>query len=181
MDLPLPNAYWVLPGRILAGEHPYGTGEAAAADRVRRLLDAGIDSFVDLTEVDEMPDYRPLLPAGTAYRRVGIIDASVPQDMAVMRELQSYLSESLEDGRRLYIHCRAGIGRTGLVVGCYLAQGGLGGRATLKELNRLWLQSARSQSWPEIPQTLQQAQYIRRWARDLRPARRPLFTWKWRR
>jgi hypothetical protein len=162
--LPLPNCYWVTPGRLLAGEHPYGAAEADARDRLGRLFDAGIDCFVDLTEALEMPDYRPLLPAGVRYLRSPIIDTCVPAEPAQMRALQSFLRDSLAAERRLYVHCRAGIGRTGLVVGCHLVETGLGGKAAMKRLNRLWLQSARCKSWPKLPQTPQQADYILRWS-----------------
>jgi hypothetical protein len=30
-------------------------------------------------------------------------------------------------------------------------------------LNRLWRQSERAKSWPKVPQTAQQADYVRRW------------------
>lgn len=63
MNSPLPNAYWVIAGRLLAGEHPYGMDEADARVRLRRLRDAGINYFIDLTPGDEMPEYRRLLPA----------------------------------------------------------------------------------------------------------------------
>ena len=66
-------------------------------------------------------------------------------------------------GSRVYVHCRAGIGRTGLVIGCFLAEEEQDGKAALKRLNRLWRQSARAESWPKVPQTREQADYIRRW------------------
>jgi hypothetical protein len=49
------------------------------------------------------------------------------------------------------------------VIGCFLVEEGLQGKAALKELNRLWLQSERSRSWPKVPQTDEQAAYIRDW------------------
>jgi len=51
-----------------------------------------------------------------------------------------------------------------VAVGCFLADSGLDGKAALKELNRLWRQSARSEAWPKVPQTPEQAEYITRWA-----------------
>jgi hypothetical protein len=61
------------------------------------------------------------------------------------------------------VHCRAGIGRTGLIIGCYLAEQEASGKAALKTLNQLWRQSARSASWAQVPQTAEQADYIRHW------------------
>jgi hypothetical protein len=160
---PLPNTYWFEPGRALAGEHPCGGSESETRERLARLHDAGVNYFIDLTEEGEMPDYRPLLPKQSHYLRCALRDTEVPHDVAQMQELQSRIRTALKLGRRIYIHCRAGIGRTGLVVGCYLADGGLDGDAALKGLNSLWQQSERAKSWPVVPQTEEQADYVRSW------------------
>ena len=83
-----------------------------------------------------------------------------------MHELQSRIHTALKLGRRIYIHCRAGIGRTGVVVGCYLVEEGLDGRTALKRLNELWRQSERSVSWPVVPQTDEQTGLHPRLARS---------------
>lgn len=177
---PLPNSYWVIPGRLLAGEYPYGADETDARNRLRRLREAGINYFIDLTVEEEQPKYHHLLPAQTKYLRSAIPDCDVPSNVAQMQQIQSRLRAALLFGRCIYVHCRKGIGRTGLVVGCYLAEQGLDGKAALEQLNLLWRQSARAKSWPKVPQTPEQAQYILAWVQQrksgtagLQRARRP--------
>jgi hypothetical protein len=160
--VPLPNSYWVKPGKLLAGEHPFGEDPVDAHNRLGLLRDAGIDCFLDLTQADERPNYRRLLSRQAEYFRHPIPDQSTPHD-AAMAAIQTRLRDSLAAGRSVYVHCRAGIGRTGTVIGCFLVEEGLQGKAALKELNRLWLQSERSRSWPKVPQTDEQAAYIRDW------------------
>ena len=133
---PLANSYWVLPGRLLAGEYPYGQSLAEAQERLRQLLAAGIDAFVDLTQPGELPEYRSLLPSNVQYLRSPISDAQVPADVAQMRAIQSHLQAALAVGRRIYVHCRAGIGRTGTVMGCYLAEQGVDGPDALRATQR---------------------------------------------
>jgi hypothetical protein len=164
VDRPLPNTYWVIPGRVLAGEYPGGANETEARARLARLHEAGVDSFVDLTEDGELPPYRHLLPKHADYLRSGIADTGVPNNIAQTRELLAAIRAALARERRVYVHCRAGIGRTGLIIGCFLADQESDGKAALKILNRLWRQSERAATWPKVPQTAEQADYIRRWS-----------------
>lgn len=163
---PLPNSYWVEPGRLLAGEYPAAASEEGTRSRLRRLLDAGIDCFIDLTMPGELEAYDRLLPGPYArdavlYLRRPIRDHALPESAGQMEEILDEIDAALAQGRRIYLHCRAGIGRTNLVVGCWLARGGLGGEAALLRLNELWRGSARSESWPTIPETGSQAEFVR--------------------
>jgi polymorphic toxin system DSP-PTPase phosphatase-like protein len=163
LDRPLANSYWVIPGRLLAGEHPAGVDEADACVRLERLHQAGIHSYVDLTEPGEQPEYRHLLPERTDYLRSAIADCGVPYNVSQTQALLSAIRDALARERGIYVHCRAGIGRTGLIIGCFLAEEERTGKAAIKRLNRLWRQSARSDVWPTVPQTAEQADYIRHW------------------
>ncbi len=165
MDRPLPNSYWVIPGRLLAGEHPGGFEVAAARARLELLSAAGIDFYVDLTEPGELPEYRHLLPERAEYRRSAIADTGVPNNVSQTQGLLAIIRGALVQDRGIYVHCRAGIGRTGLAIGCFLAEEQGDGKSALKQLNRLWRQSARAQAWPQVPQTAEQADYIRHWPR----------------
>jgi hypothetical protein len=162
-DRPFPNTYWVIPGRLLAGEYPGAADDAQAVPRLERLHEAGIDSFIDLTEDGELAPYRHLLPKNTHYLRSAIVDAGVPNNVAQTQALVSAIKGALTQQRAVYVHCRAGIGRTGLVIGCFLADEEANGKTALKILNRLWRQSERSANWPSVPQTAEQADYVRRW------------------
>lgn len=163
VDRPLPNTYWVIPGRVLAGEHPAVGDPVESRTRLGRLYDAGIDSFIDLTEKGEMPAYRHLLPTGAEYLRSPIVDTRVPNNVSQTRELLASIRAGLNSGRGIYVHCRAGIGRTGLIIGCFLAEQESNGATAIKTLNRLWRQSERAKTWPTVPQTAEQADYIRHW------------------
>jgi ADP-ribosylglycohydrolase/protein-tyrosine phosphatase len=173
---PLPNSYWVVPGRWLAGEYPGGRSPLEASNRLQALLDAGLNTFIDLTEAHELPAYHELLAEsdvrGVQYHRVPIGDHGVPSNRQSVAALLDLIDRLLAEGRSLYLHCRAGIGRTGTIVGCHLVRSGLTGEAALERLQVLWSQCERSRVWPSVPETAEQIDFVRTW-RELGPTAAP--------
>lgn len=161
---PFANSYWVEPGRLLAGEYPGGRTPEETRERIGRLLAAGVDFFLDLTGPDELEAYDLALPDAVAYVHKPIPDHDVPRERGHMSEILEFLAGALADGRCVYVHCRAGIGRTGMTVGCHLVERGLDPEAALARLNELWRQSARSQAWPSVPETPEQVEFVRAWS-----------------
>jgi ADP-ribosyl-[dinitrogen reductase] hydrolase len=170
---PLPNSYWALPGLLLAGEHPSGLTADATRKRLAQLLASGIECFLDLTEPGEIEPYEEALPFHIEYLRKPIRDHGLPEKREHMIEILDCLHDALQSGRPAYVHCRAGIGRTGLVVGCLLVERGLTGEQALDELARIWPQCERSKFWPSIPETEAQIEYVRHWSRPAGAARAP--------
>lgn len=163
MNRPIPHSHWVVPGRLLAGEYPIGADYSEARSRLANFKEAGINHFVNLTEAGEYPAYRHLLPVFTKYLSCPIIDSSVPSSPTVLKKLLAEIRAAVLAKRSVYVHCRAGIGRTNLVVGCYLAEELGDGKRALRAINELWLANERSRSWPTVPQTTEQADYVRAW------------------
>ncbi|MGH8287629.1 MAG: ADP-ribosylglycohydrolase family protein [Steroidobacteraceae bacterium] len=163
--LPLPNTYWALPGLILAGEHPGGTTPEATRQRLSQLLATGIECFLDLTHPIETDAYDQELPFHVEYLRKPIRDHGLPEKREHMIEILDCLHDALQSGRPAYVHCRAGIGRTGMVIGCLLVERGLSGEQALDELARVWQQCERSKFWPSVPETQAQTEYVRQWSR----------------
>ena len=178
-DRPIPESYWVEPGRFLAGEFPGQDYGKLLRRRLDIFLDFGIDSFIDLTDPDELPTYLPLLKEQAGYydikvhyRRFTIRDRSVPPSetmQAILDEIDSVLSA----GRKVYLHCWGGIGRTGTVVGCYLVRHGLSGQGALAQLAEWWQGVPKSRVWPHTPETRGQMEYILNWGNHPLPSGAP--------
>ena len=172
IDRPLPNTYWVVPGRFLAGEYPGATNRRAAADKVHTLLRAGIDHFIDLTQPrDRLAPYADIATEEAA--RLGthathaphpIRDMSLPRSPQEMADTLDAIDEALEAGRNVYVHCWGGIGRTGTVVGCWLVRHGMTGDGALAQIAEWWQDVEKSYIHPISPQTHEQRRYVRRWA-----------------
>jgi ADP-ribosylglycohydrolase len=164
----LANSYWVVPGRLLAGEHPGARTLSDTTDRLQTLLFAGVTLFIDLSEEGEAPAYSHLLmyAAGAVpinYLRHAISDHGVPESPHAMQDILDAIDKHLAHQGVAYVHGRAGIGRTGMAIGCYLVHRGLNGDEALVQLNDAWQESERSHTCPKIPVATNQIEYIKRW------------------
>jgi ADP-ribosylglycohydrolase len=165
---PLENTFWVEPNRLLAGEYPGAGSERAARARIRKLLDLGVGCFIDLTSADELEPYERWLPGpygrdSVTYLRKPLRDHSLPERVEHTIEILDEIDAALAEGRIVYLHCRAGIGRTNLIAGCWLARHGHVGDAALERLNALWQACSRAETWPSVPETAAQVEYVRQW------------------
>jgi hypothetical protein len=172
-DKPIPGSYWVVPGQFLAGGYPVSTLNEAAVNRsLSAFLAAGFDTFIDLTREDELPAYLPVLQEAAArhgisisYQRINFQDRSLPSQKQ-MAALLDLLDASLASGRKVYLHCWGGIGRTGTVVGCWLVRHGLTGGQAFIRLNELYQSSEQSKVHPQSPETDAQLKFILDWLDD---------------
>jgi hypothetical protein len=149
-------------------------------DRLKRFLATGVSCFIDLTSLDEAPAYEAYLPFATpdgrriTYLREPIPDHDVPAGRETMTRVLRMIEDALAEGHIVYLHCRAGVGRSAMVVGCWLADHRPGQVDVIETLQALWRQSARSRVWSEVPETEDQVDYVRSWRGGAHPpATRP--------
>jgi hypothetical protein len=167
---PIPESYWVIPGRMLAGEYP---GALYDPEITRKRLDtflrAGFNTIIDLTCEGETEDYKPILQEqadafglNVECLRFPIGDYGLPTQESMTTILDA-IDGALARRRKVYLHCYGGIGRTGTTVGCYLARHGLTGSDAVHQLESWWQYVPKSARYPHSPETIQQEQFIRNW------------------
>ena len=163
---PIEMCYWVIPGKLLAGEYPRNIDEESSMQKMAALKDAGVSAFIDLTEADEgLKPYKNLLDEQT-HERFPIRDIDVPESKQLADDILDTIDSHLEAGRVVYVHCWGGVGRTGTIVGCWLARHYEPGQAALDSLRELWQANPKSRMKLSSPETDAQERYVREWSDD---------------
>ena len=167
---PIPNSYQLLDGRLIAGEYPGDRDGTAARAKLAALLDAGVTSFIDLTEPHELVPYERLVVdmarargKDVKYHRLSIQDISVPKSATVMHEILDEIDAALNAGGVVYVHCWGGVGRTGTVVGCHLVRRGMTGDEALARVAELFRHMEKYPRRRRSPETDEQEAYVRAW------------------
>lgn len=168
-SLPFSDSYWVEPGKFIAGEYPGAYDEEITRKRVISLIRMGIDSIIDLTQPGDsrlpywgiMLEEAQLYNSGVKRWNFPIVDFGAPS-VTNMTKILDLIDEEIQSGKLVYVHCLAGIGRTGTVVGCYLVRHGYTGAAALEQI--AVLRSGTSSWWHRSPENQQQIDFILNWA-----------------
>jgi len=113
-----------------------------ALDAIRSL---GINAVLNLCA--EFCDLHGIqAKAGFEVYYLPIVDEEAP-DLSELEKALDWLDECLYLGKKVLVHCRFGIGRTGTVVNAYLLRKGLGHRLAGKTLKGLRSQPANFNQW----------------------------------
>ncbi len=114
-------------------------------DQLDAIAAQGVDAILNLCgEFCDLHD----IEAGHGFEvyYLPIPDEEAP-DMHAMEKALHWLDESIYLGKRVLIHCRHGIGRTGTVLNAYLLRRGLGPKLAGKKLKGLKSKPASFDQW----------------------------------
>lgn len=193
IDRPIPNSYWATP-LLLACEYPWAptppllrfipkcsSKPQTVTQKLDLLLAAGVRTFIDLTEAGELSPYFPHQlnehvslanidisnPAQRIeYHQFPIHDRSLPESVDYVYKILDVLRDNEKRGRITVVHCRGGIGRTGLVVGCWLVECGVAkdGDEALRMIAEEWKTVEKCRRFPCSPETGPQFEFVRSFA-----------------
>ena len=129
-----PNGFrWVVPGMLAGTPQP---GVVAPIDHDLILLDrVGITHLITLTETDM--DQDALRRHHLKNTHLPIFDRKAPST-SQMHMLLVRMQRLMDAGEVLAVHCKAGLGRTGLVLAAWMVRdGGLSAEAAIERLRKV--------------------------------------------
>jgi len=160
----LSTIYWIdadLKGRLAIMARPRaGDWLEDEVDNWRR---AGVDCVVSLLEPDEVHELGLDKEASLCCDKLmtfisfPIPDRQVPASLSEVRRLVGDLHDVIAAGKSVAVHCRAGIGRSGLIAASILKTFGLNGSAAFT-----MIAAARGVS---VPDTAEQHDWVLRFER----------------
>lgn len=166
------NLHWVdgpWPGKLALAARPRG-GEWLD-DEVESWRREGIDTVISFLTSEEEADLDLKAEATIAEARgmkfwsFPILDRQVPDSKRSLTQTLRRLDTELEMGRNVVLHCRQGVGRSGLVAACLLVMNGIEPEEAVQRLS-----SARGLP---VPETEEQRLWIDQYAGKLSAAHHP--------
>ncbi len=157
------DVYWVegtWPGKIAVAPRP--RGDDWTAEDIASWKRAGVSVVLSLLTAAEernlglRNEAREVQANGLEYLSFPIPDLQVPESKKKLNETIEKLGGALTKNKNVLIHCRQGIGRSGLVAACLLVSKGLSPGAAVDQVS-----AARGLRIPETPE---QREWIDRFA-----------------
>lgn len=155
-----PKLFWIpgpWRGRLAVASRPRG-GDWLE-DEINGWRKAGLDVVVSLLEKDEAAQFElghegdVAESKGVRFVSFPIPDRGVPASTREALSLFGDISAALEEGKNVAVHCRQGIGRSGLIAAGVLLTSGVGVDKALEVIT-----AARGET---VPETSAQLQWIK--------------------
>jgi protein-tyrosine phosphatase len=166
----LTELHWVdgpWTGRLAVAARPRG-GDWLE-DEVTTWHRAGVQSVLSLLtpeeecDLDLINEARVVTGNGLVFRSLPIPDRQVPPSDSVLSKTLAEIDADLASGQNVVVHCRQGIGRTGLVAVCLLLTKGIDPEEAIRRVS-----AARGLT---VPETEEQRRWIDHYAATAATAR----------
>lgn len=121
-----------------------------------------VDTVVSLLTPEEESEFSLEEEAGNTRRHgmqfvaIPVQDRQVPASEKAIESVVHKLDATLSSGRNVLVHCRQGIGRSGLLAACLLIHRGSTADEAVEELSKV--------RNTQVPETVEQRQWINRYA-----------------
>jgi protein-tyrosine phosphatase len=163
-SVPYEGCYRVVIDELIAGPTFLSSNQAITQSRIKALAKAEVRYIVTLATESELFSAREQLDANFDglfnQHYFPIVDGKAPS-ADFMRLILDAIDRMVGARETLFLHCLGGRGRTGVVVGCFLARHGVGtGIGALNALTKLRMEHGLFEPSPE---TESQRQRVIHW------------------
>ncbi|HOT74270.1 MAG TPA: dual specificity protein phosphatase family protein [Candidatus Wallbacteria bacterium] len=174
-ETPFDRSYWADHEHLLAGCYPGDIDPAIARKKITYLLRYGIRHIINLMEdgerdkyYSEFAPYEDILKKAAVELKVEVtINRHPIKDFGIaprefIKEILDEIDEKISEGKRVYVHCWGGIGRTGMIVGCYLVRHGYAsGESVIDKIKEL--RANISNNFIASPESALQKEIVKSW------------------
>jgi len=130
--------YWITP-HLATGPAPM------SYDHLESLKSEGIDAIMNLCaeycDLHNIESHK-----GFEVYYLPIQDEEAPK-LQALEDALAWLDEAIYLGKKVYVHCRHGIGRTGTIISAYLLRRGLGSKLVNQKIKSMRSQPANFNQW----------------------------------
>jgi atypical dual specificity phosphatase len=127
----LDNFSWLIEGKLAGSARPGGDGPEEPD--LQFLQEQGIRAIVTLCHKTCNPEL--LEKYGLMSKYLPVDDFKAP-GLELVEKAVGYIERRLENNQPVLVHCRAGYGRTGTILACYLVKRGMLPSQALAEVRR---------------------------------------------
>lgn len=164
-SVPFAGCWWIT-DHLLAGPF-FGGSELEVREKLEALEGIGIDSVISLAGFDEFysdegraEEVEEHVAERFNWQAYAIPDRTAPSK-GQAQVILTWIDGALGSGNKVFLHCLAGRGRTGTIIGCWLARHGIAsGHAVIERLNEMRRAAGLATSSPE---TDEQRELIVNW------------------
>lgn len=163
---PTPNCNYLLDERIIFGWYPGPNAIGLYSNSIHDIVITGCNVFVNLTshaEKTALYDYVPVVLTtvkNPIFIHYAIEDCDLPTDITSYKALIRHLYFLVQQNYKLYIHCKGGHGRSGIVASCLLIHMGYTNDEALAMVSQAHKTRKYIPDYP-CPQTSVQVQFVK--------------------
>jgi atypical dual specificity phosphatase len=121
------NFKWLLENKVA------GSGFINSKTELDYLIEQGVSAILTLT-TSSLSD-EVISNDSVTYKHIPIVDHSLPSINNLVDSV-TFINECISNNKPVVVHCRAGIGRTGTVLGALLITSGMTVESSVKEVRK---------------------------------------------
>jgi ADP-ribosylglycohydrolase/protein-tyrosine phosphatase len=150
---------------LIAGQYPGSSGRVTHVLKMSDIVTMEIDSIVNLMELEELKRFSPyqkalqFVSSNLKIHHLPIRDMDIPEDL-ILQKILDTIERDISSGKRVYVHCWGGHGRTGTVIGAWLVKEGMSSKEALEQIKAQRLLTLFGDA--PSPQTPEQIDVIKR-------------------